>query len=181
MASGSHVADSGFIGRPDSSEAAPYYFTYIDKVPAGDIKAVLKKQLTDITTFLETISEEKSLSRYAQGKWSIRGVLNHINDTERVFAFRAMWFARKLGIPLPSFDQDVAVKHSAADAVRWSDHIEEFRQVRLATISLFENLEGEAWMRTGTASEKPFSVRAMAYIIAGHAEHHVIGIRENYL
>ncbi len=181
MASGSHIAGSGFIGRPESTEAAPYYFTYIDKVRTDDVMAVLKKQLTDVPKFLETISAEKSLSRYAPGKWSIREVLNHVNDTERVFAFRAMWFARELEIPLPSFDQDVAVKHAAADAVDWADHIEEFRRVRLATTSLFENLPREAWMRTGTASEKLFSVRAMAYIIAGHAEHHVIGIRENYL
>jgi hypothetical protein len=181
MASGSHIAGSGFIGRPESAEAAPYYFTYIDKVRTDDVMAVLKKQLTDVPKFLETISAEKSLSRYAPGKWSIREVLNHVNDTERVFAFRAMWFARELEIPLPSFDQDVAVKHAAADAVDWADHIEEFRRVRLATTSLFENPPREAWMRTGTASEKLFSVRAMAYIIAGHAEHHMIGIRENYL
>ncbi len=172
---------SAAIGRPDKTEAAPYYFTYIDKVPGEDILPVLSEQLETAGKFLAGIGEEKSLFRYGPGKWSIREVLNHVNDTERVFAVRALWFARGYETPLASFDQEIAVAHAKADAVSWAAQVEEFRRVRLASISLFENLPDEAWTRAGIASDNRVTVRALAYIIAGHVEHHLRILRERYL
>src|SRR5690242_15464668 len=99
---------------PDHTEAAEYYFTYINKVPAGDIRAILRTQVDDVLPTFRGISEERSLHRYAPGKWSIREVLGHVNDAERVFAYRAFWFARGFESPLPSFDQDIAVPTAAA-------------------------------------------------------------------
>jgi DinB superfamily len=166
---------------PEPTEFAEYYLTYIDKVGRGDIRAILEAQLPETTTFLQGISEEKSLHRYAPDKWSIREVLSHINDTERVFTFRALWFARGFDSPLPSFDQDIAVGGAGADARPWARHVEEFRAIRLASIALFRNLPAEAWTNRGVASGNPFTVRAIAYIVAGHLTHHVGVLRQRYL
>ena len=168
-------------GRPQPNEAAPYYFTYIDQAPGGDVLAAIKSQLDECLPFLSTISEDKSQHRYAAEKWSIRQVLNHVNDTERSFAFRAFWFARGFDTPLPSYDQNIAAASAQAEAIPWSAHVEEFKRVRLATISLFQNLPAEAWMRSGIASGNPFTVRALAFIIAGHAAHHFTIMRKRYL
>lgn len=167
--------------RPDRTEAAEYYFTYIDQVGAGDIRTVLDAQLTETLPLLEGISEEQSLARYAPGKWSIREVVGHLNDTERLFVFRALWFARGFDSPLPSFDQDVAVSTAGADDRSWRSHVEEFRTIRRATASFFQNLPADAWLRRGVASGNPFTVRALAYISAGHVSHHVRILRERYL
>jgi len=169
------------IGRPASNEAAPYYFGYINRVNGGDILPALHAQLDETLAFLRGISEEKSLHRYAPEKWSIRELLGHVNDTERVFVFRALWFARHLNSALPSFEQDSAVVTAKSDAIPWARHLEEFRELRLATISFFRNLPDEAWMRTGVASGNPFTVRACAYIVAGHVAHHAAVLREKYL
>jgi hypothetical protein len=169
------------IGRPEKSEAAAYYFTYIDQVAGSDAAVVLGSQLEDSAALFSGISEEKSLHRYAPEKWSIRQVLNHITDTERAFAFRGLWFARGFDTPLPSYDQDIAASGAEADRVSWAAHVEEFRRVRLSTISLFANMQPEAWMRSGIASDNPFTVRALAYIIAGHFAHHARVLRERYL
>jgi len=167
------------IPRPETTEAAPYYFTYINQVPGDDPLATLEKQLDE--TLLATISEEKSLHRYAPDKWSIRQLLNHVTDTERAFAFRALWFARGFDTPLPSYDQNLAAAGAEADRVSWALHVEEFRRVRLATISLFRNMPAEGWTRSGIASDNRFTVRALAYIIAGHFAHHIAVVRERYL
>jgi hypothetical protein len=169
------------IGRPQNTEAAPYYFIYIDKVAGDNPVAIFESQLEEVLAFFEAISEEKSLYRYAPDKWSIRQVLNHITDTERVNAFRALWFARGFESPLPSYDQHIAVSGAEADRISWATHVEEFRRVRLSTISFFRNLPTDAWMRTGIASDNRFTVRALAYLIAGHLAHHVTGLRERYL
>ncbi len=166
---------------PDRTEAAEYYFTYIDKVPGGDIIRILETQQAQTLALLGGISEEKSMSRYAPDKWTIRQVLNHINDTERLFVSRALWFARGFDSPLPGFDQDIAVAAAAADERTLSRHVEEFRTIRAATLSLFTNLPAEAWSRQGIASENPFTVRALAYITAGHVTHHTRIIEERYL
>ncbi|MGH9790831.1 MAG: DinB family protein [Candidatus Acidiferrales bacterium] len=169
------------IGRPQGAEAAPYYFTYINQVSSDDPARVIEDQLEESMAFFSGISEEKSLHRYAPEKWSIRQALNHVSDTERVLAFRALWFARGFDTPLPSFDQNIAASGAAADSVRWAAHIEEFRRVRLSTISLFANMPSDAWKRGGIASDNPFTVRALAYIIAGHLAHHITVLRERYL
>jgi hypothetical protein len=167
--------------RPDRTEAADYYFTYIDKVGDGDILEILHRQEPEYRGLLESISDEKSLARYAPGKWSIREAQAHVNDTERLFAFRALWFARGLELPLPSFDQNAAVAAAAADARSWRSHIDEFTRVRAATIALFAGLPAEAWTRRGTASGYTFTVGALAYICAGHVAHHAKLLRERYL
>jgi uncharacterized damage-inducible protein DinB len=169
------------IEPPASDESAPYYLRYIARVPAGDIVETLRSQGDEIRRLISGISEEKSLSRYAPGKWSVRQVVNHVSDTERVFLSRALWFARGFDSPLPGFEQDVSAAHAGADGVPWADHVEELRAVRLATVAFFRNLPEEAWMRRGVASGNPFSVRALAWITAGHASHHAAILRERYL
>jgi hypothetical protein len=167
--------------RPQPNEAAPYYSNYINLISDDDVIGALERQLTDTHSFLKQISEEKSLHSYAPDKWTIRQVLGHLNDTERVFLYRALWFARGFPESLPSFDQNVAVDGGSANDVSWADHVEEFRNIRLATLSFFKNLPEGSWSRTGIASDNPFTVRALAYIIAGHAAHHLAVIKERYL
>lgn len=165
---------------PDRTEAAPYFFTYIDKVPAGDIRAILETQWREAVATLSAISEDRSLHRYAPGKWSIRESFHHVNDAERVFAYRALWFARELGPELPSFDQDVAVRNAGADMRSWKSIVDEFSAIRSTSVTLFNTLPDEAWQRRGVASGNPISVRALAYIVAGHTEHHLRVLKEKY-
>lgn len=172
---------SPVIGVPQRNEAAPYYFTYINRITSSDVLRVLEDQLAEATTLLRGISEEKSLHRYAAGKWSIRECWSHVNDAERVFAFRALWFARGFESPLPSFEQEAGVVGAKADATAWSRHVDEFHDIRQASLSLFRNLPTDVWDRRGTASDNSFTVRAMAYIVAGHASHHMAMLRERYL
>jgi hypothetical protein len=141
----------------------------------------MEQQLEGAAELFAGISEEKSLYRYAPEKWSIRQSLNHINDTERVFAFRALWFGRGFTEPLPSFDQNVGVNGARADAYSWAKHVSEFRDVRAASLALFLNLPDEAWSRSGVASGNSVTVNALAYIIAGHASHHLAILQERYL
>ena len=167
--------------RPEPNEAAPYYSHYINLVPEGDIVDTLEKQLDETSSFLSEISEEKSLERYAPDKWSLRELLNHVNDTERLFVFRALWFARGFTSPLPSFDQEIGVKGASADRLSWASQVEEFRSIRSSTLAFFRGLPKEAWDRSGIASDNPFTVRALAYIAAGHVQHHADVIRNRYL
>ena len=169
------------ISRPQTAEAAPYYFTYINQVTGDDPVRALENQLEESQALLSAISEENSLHRYAPEKWSIRQLLNHVTDTERAFAFRVLWFARAFESPLPSYDQNVAASGAEADRISWAAHVEEFRRVRLSTISLFRNMPPQAWTRSGIASDNRFTVRALAYIIPGHFAHHVSVLRERYL
>ncbi len=168
-------------GRPGPDETAPYYFTYIDQVPGENAFPTMETQLNECLQLFSIISEDQSLHRYAVGKWSIRQVLNHLSDSERAFAFRALWFARGFDTPLPSYDQNIAAAGAEADAIPWSSHVEEFKRVRFATISLFRNLPAQAWMRSGIASDNPFTVRALAFIIVGHVAHHLTILRQKYL
>ena len=166
--------------RPQSNEAASYYFAYIDLITSDEIVPSFKSQLDETLEFLQGISEEQSLQTYAPGKWTIRELLNHVNDGERLFLGRALWFARGFQDPLPGFEQDVAVEAARANQTPWAELVEEFRIVRLSTISFFNNLPEEGWSRTGIASDNPFTVRALAYIIAGHVAHHMKVLREKY-
>ena len=168
-------------GRPQPNEAASYYSLYIDRVTSDDIVSVLASQLDETVALLSGISEEQSLQRYAPDKWSMRELLGHVNDTERVFMYRAMWFARGFQDPLPSFDQEIGFKAASSDKVSWANHIDEFRAIRLSTLAFFRNLPDDAWVRSGIASDSPVTVRALAYIVAGHASHHLNVLRERYL
>jgi uncharacterized damage-inducible protein DinB len=169
------------VGIPARDEAAAYYYKYIDRITSADVVAVLAAQVEESMPLFAEISESASLHRYAADKWSIRQVLNHVNDAERVFAFRALWFARGFDSPLPSFDEKTGVAASGADDMSWARQIDDFRGVRAATLSLFRNLPAETWMRSGIASDNPFTVRSLAYIIAGHLAHHTAILREKYL
>jgi uncharacterized damage-inducible protein DinB len=167
--------------RPDRTEAAAYYFTYIDQVPHGDICQLLEAQLPDVVRLARGITEKQSLERYAPGKWSIRDVMNHLSDCERLFVARAFWFARLFETPLPSFDQGGAVSAAQADKRTWADLVAEFEAVRAATIAFFQSLPVDAWNRRGIASDNPFTVRALAYMCVGHVVHHTTILRERYL
>ena len=167
--------------RPDRSEAAAYYFTYIDKVPDGDICEILRTQTAEALALFERIPVSQAGHRYAPDKWSIAEVVNHVNDCERVFTFRAFWFARGFTGPLPSFDQNVAILQAGVDQRPWASHVDEFRAIRAATLALFGNLPPDAWTRRGMASGNPFTVRALAHITAGHVAHHMRLLRERYL
>ncbi|HEV8609266.1 MAG TPA: DinB family protein [Thermoanaerobaculia bacterium] len=169
------------IGLPERTEAPPYYFKYIDRISSGDVLEVLARQLDEARELFSGISEEKSLHRYAPEKWTIRQVLNHVNDTERLFLFRALWFARGFDSPLPSFDQEVATAMARADEIPWSRNVEEFDGIRRTTLDFFGHLPADAWMRKGIASDNPFTVRALAFITAGHVAHHMAILRERYL
>jgi DinB family protein len=167
--------------RPQSSEASAYYFRYIDQVPSGDVRATLADQLAPTLSLLNSISEEQSLHRYAPDKWTIREVLKHLSDTERLFCSRAFWFARGFDTPLPSFDQDQSNLYGNANATEWTELVTEFESVRRATLSFFSTLPGSAWDCRGVASGNPFTVRAIAHIIAGHTTHHLKAVAEVYL
>ena len=169
------------LERPGESEAAPSFLIYINQVVGDDPFAFLERQLDDAMALFATISEESSLRRYAPDKWSIRQLLNHVTDTERAFAFRLLWFARGFETPLPGYDQDIAAKGTEADAIPWASHVAEFRQVRLATISLYRNMPAVGWTKSGIASEKFVTTRALGWIIPGHVAHHLTILRERYL
>jgi hypothetical protein len=166
---------------PDRTEAAEYYFTYIEQVGPGDICQILAAQTKETLDLVRGISEERSLHRYGPDKWSIKQVMSHVNDCERLFTFRALWFARGFESPLPSFDQHVAIAHADAESRSWASHVSEFEAVRAATVAFFRSLPGDAWSRRGIASDNPFSVRALAYIAAGHVTHHMRILKERYL
>jgi DinB family protein len=167
--------------RPARSEFADYYATYVDKVPEGDVRTILEAQAGEVPALLEGIPEAQSDYRYAADKWSIRETVAHLNDCERLFVFRAFWFARGFSGPLPSFDQNVAMTGAFAAQRSWRRHIDEFKAVRAATLAFFRDLPEEAWDRGGIASDNPVTVRALAYITAGHVAHHVAILNERYL
>jgi uncharacterized damage-inducible protein DinB len=167
--------------KPNANEYAAFYHTYVGKVSDGEIVALLNKQTTSTLAVLKGISEEKALYRYAEGKWSIKELLNHIIDAERVFAYRALRVGRGDQTLLPGFSQDDYVAAFDADARSMKDLVAEFESVRSATVSLFQSFTDEALMRLGIASDNPVSVRALGFIILGHELHHVMILKERYL
>jgi hypothetical protein len=169
------------IAAPDASEYAPYYGKYIALVGGNNVVAALEDQPRDTLALLSALSEEQGGFRYAPDKWSIKEMLGHVIDAERVFAYRALRFARNDRTPLASFEQNDYVRSGNFTDCRLADLIEEFVAVRRATVWLFRQLRAEAWMRRGVASDNPVSVRAVAYIIAGHELHHRRVLREKYL
>ena len=168
-------------GRPERSEAALYYFTYIDQVPDGNILDLVDAQAAQAEEFFRGISGPDSLRRYAPGKWNIREVVGHLIDTERLFVFRAFWFARGFDTPLPSFDQLIAVATAGAAERPWDSLTDEFGAVRAASSRFYRSLPTEAWDRRGIASENPFTVRALAWLTVGHVIHHLEILRTRYL
>ena len=172
-----HVA----IAPPEAGEYAPYYERYISLVTGGDVVAALSQQLESTLDTLRGISEEQADSRYAEGKWSVKELVGHVIDTERIFGYRALRFARNDQTPLSGFEQDDYVDNAGFGACSLSDLIEELEHVRRANLLMFRHLDREAWQRQGEASGQQVSVRALAYIIAGHETHHMRVMRERYL
>lgn len=168
-------------GRPGAGEFAEYYGRYVAKVPDGPIVETLARQLEQTMKLLAGVSEERSLHRYAPGKWSLREVVGHVIDTERVFSDRALHFARRQPLPLPGIEQDDFVREGRFDARPFADLLGELETVRHATLTLFGGLDDEAWAARGIASGCEFTVRAVAWIVAGHEMHHREVVRERYL
>jgi len=169
------------IAAPDPTEYAPYYGRYIALVGGDDVVAALEDQPRETLALLSTLSEEQGDYRYAPAKWSVKEVLGHVIDTERVLTYRALRFARNDRTPLASFEQDDYVRAGDFADCRLADLIEEFVCVRRASLWFFRQLSAEAWMRRGIASGNEVSVRAVAYIVAGHELHHRRVLREKYL
>lgn len=167
--------------QPETTEYAPYYGKYIVLVPKEDVVATLSRQLDETLSTLRGLSETQADSRYAPGKWSIKELVGHMIDAERIFAYRALSFARHDQAPLPGFEQDDYVRAANFDNRQLSDLTDEFEHVRRANLHMFRSLDDEAWLRRGTASDNEISVRALVYIMAGHETHHMQILRTRYL
>jgi hypothetical protein len=167
--------------RPENSEYPPYAEVYISLVPDGDIVATLGKQLEDTLALIKSIPETRGGWRYAEGKWSVKELIGHVIDCERVFAYRALRFARGDATPLSGFEQDDYVRSASFDKRSLSDLANEYEHVRCATISLFANLDESAWNLRGAANNNEVSVRGLAFMVAGHERHHVAILRTRYL
>jgi uncharacterized damage-inducible protein DinB len=166
--------------RPESSEYAPFYHGYVATVPEGDVVALLRQNGGELRDALAAIPEDRGGFRYADGKWSIREVVGHMIDAERIFTYRALRIARGDTTPLAAFDENEYVKTAGSEARTLSNLVRELGAVREASVQLFESLPDDAWGRSGVASGKNISVRALAYITAGHAMHHLKILRERY-
>lgn len=169
------------IPRPQADEFNPYYAGYIQRVPqGGDVFAMLSQQPDELRALVQSVSDEQANVRPAPGEWSIKEVLGHIVDTERVFAYRAVRIARGDTTPLPGFEQDDYVRATDFNARSVSDLVEEFEFQRRANLLCFRPLTAEETERRGAASNYPVSVRALLYIMAGHVAHHVESLKTDY-
>lgn len=169
------------IPRPAADEYAPYYGRYIERVPDGDLCAMLQTQLAETLALVESIPESRGTHRYGADKWSIKEVLGHVIDTERIMSYRALRIGRGDATPLPGFEQNEYVPTGGFDRRSFQDLGEELTAVRQASIHLFRHLDAVALARRGTASGNPVTARALAWIIAGHERHHVAILRDRYL
>jgi DinB superfamily len=167
--------------RPEAGEHPPYFERYTKLVPAGDVVETLARQSDEMLALLRPLSEEKAGHRYAPGKWSIKDLVGHVTDTERVFGYRALAIARGDQGSLPGFDENVYAEMARFDRLPFTDLLSGFDVVRQSSLTLLRQLDAEAWGRVGTANGHATSVRAMAFIMAGHARHHENILRERYL
>jgi len=167
--------------RPSASEHNVYYQPYVAEVPEGDLLDILAAQRDSTAVVLAAIPEAKAGYRYAPEKWSIKEVIGHISDAERVFAYRALRIARADVTPLPGFDENAWVPAAGFDRRTLADLAAELRAVRESTLALFRGFDPGAWSRLGTASGHPVSVRALAWILTGHERHHLRVLHERYL
>jgi len=168
------------MNRPEATEYADYYANYISKVPGSDVLNVLESQRLQMLQLFAGRSERDGSFRYAPGKWTVKEVLGHITDTERIFSYRALRIARGDQTPLPGFEQDDYVRSGAFGDRTLAGLAEEFGAVRTASVSLLRSFNDEAWSRRGVASQKEVTVRALGFMIAGHQIHHRIILEERY-
>lgn len=166
--------------RPGAEEFAPYFGRYINLVPDGDIRTMLREQIGTVVQLLAPLREEQANYRYADGKWSVKEVLGHMIDAERIFTYRLLRIARNDKTPLPGFEQDDFVKYGPHAGQPWPELVEEYQVVRSATTCLLRGLDGEALGRMGTSSGMPISARALAWLTAGHELAHLAVFRERY-
>ncbi len=169
------------LRRPDAHESHDYYKLYISQVAGDDFLNSLNAAMAGTISFLKSLEDEKWNYRYAEGKWSIKEVVLHMIDTERIFAYQVLRIARNDMTPIEGFEQDDYIPYLNADNRDTDSIIQEYSSVRLATLDLFRNFDDEMLNRIGTASGRPFSPRAIGFIIAGHEAHHLSVIRERYL
>ena len=167
--------------RPQSGDYAPYFAKYVMQVPDGDFLEALETQMRDMRTLLEPLTDKQAGFRYAPGKWSIKQILGHINDAERIFSYRTLRIARGDQTPLPGFEQDDYIKTANSSFRTLTSLLEEFAAIRRSSISLIRSLDDSSWLRRGTASDKPITVLAQAFIILGHSLHHQHILAERYL
>ncbi len=179
---GAEVAWEGVsVERPGPDEYAEYFGRYISRVPEGaDLVSLLAEQRDSTAARLSAIPEARREFRYAPGKWSVKEIIGHLSDVERIMAYRALRIARGDVTPLPGFDENAYVPFAQCGDLGLGELVEEWVAVREASIALFRNLPAEAWGRRGTASEKPISVRALAFVIAGHERHHLETLEQRY-
>ena len=166
--------------RPEAGEFAEYYGKYIAKVPGSDLTGILESERLQMTRLFAGRGERDGSFRCAPGKWTIKEILGHVTDAERIFAYRALRIGRGDETPLSSFEQDDYVKNGGFVVRTLADLVEEFDAVRGASISLFRSFDDAAWGRRGTASQKPVTVRALGFITAGHQIHHRMILEESY-
>jgi uncharacterized damage-inducible protein DinB len=170
------------LGRPDTSEYPPYAAVYVNLVVGDQILPILAAQLEQSTALLKSVDDRRASEfAYAPGKWTIKQILGHIIDTERIFGYRALCVARNDVTPLPGFEQDDYVAAGFFNERSLNSLIDEYRAVRQSTIALFQNLPQQAWLRQGLANKYNVTVRGLAFLAAGHELHHVKILREKYL
>jgi DinB family protein len=169
------------IVRPAADEYVPFYETYVSQVTEPDLVALLTAQQTNTARFLAGLTETQAACRYAPDKWSIREIIGHLADSERIFSYRLLRIARADTTPLPGFDENAYVPSGEFERRPLASVAAEFASVRAATLTLLQGLTPEGLARMGTASGKPISARALAYIIGGHEKHHLGVVRERYL
>ena len=167
--------------KPALDEYAPYYSGYVGQVPEGNIIEIMRAQLDDVMALFGRIAEEKADYRYAPDKWSVKELIGHIIDAERIFSYRALRFGRGDQTELASFEQNGYVPNYKLDKISLSDLANEFECVRRSTLYLLQHFDEAAWSRRGVASQNEVSVRAIAHIMAGHVNHHLNVLRERYL
>ena len=168
------------IARPEAEESLAYYHRYIARVSDEPLGEQLTGQLRDIEQLFETVTDRDALARYAEGKWSIKEILGHLSDTERIFTYRLLRIARGDATPLSGYDENAYVPAGRFDERPLPMLLAELRAVRLSTAALLEGLPEEAWTRWGEANGSPITVRALAFIIVGHVAHHLGVLRERY-
>jgi len=169
------------MSRPDLSRVPEFYHGYISKAKGDDVMTALRNSTKELFSFLKSIPPEKHDHRYAEGKWTIKEVVQHMIDGERVFTYRALRFARKDDTPLPGFDENLFAQTAKADKRSWNDLVEEFAALRKSTESMFASFDNEQLEQSGIASENSTYVLGIAYIVAGHVNHHCQIIKERYL
>ena len=168
------------IERPSADEYAPFYAGYITRAPAGDVLETLARQQDRLSELAAGLTPDQERYRYAAGKWSVREVFGHLNDAERVFGYRAFCIGRGDSAALPGFDENHYVAASGYDSCALRELADEFALLRGANLANLRRLGDGDWRRSGIANGVPVSVRALAFILAGHVEHHLAGLRNNY-